>query len=220
MINSLSSQCQKLSLWVEKYTVSHCLSILVITFMKSWWVLGRDAVDRSKILASRKPSLSRPTALESQTGKSLLLVKLQFIAQDIVLKLHFRIKLKESLQLSSLVFYFPMAWLFTVPHKNNLFRGIDYATFTQCIYLEAGQPLAPILCYQYHVIDLVQSDSTVLCWREAKSMSLLFLPFDELQHLDPIWLYYTKNYILSPLDSRRNIYILMDGLINWNILYI
>lgn len=33
VINSLSSQCQKLLL--EKYTDSHCLSILVFTFMKS-----------------------------------------------------------------------------------------------------------------------------------------------------------------------------------------
>lgn len=130
-----------------------------------------------------------------------------------------RVKPKEILQLSSLVFYFPMAWLFTFPYKNSLFRGTDYATFTQCSYLEAGQPLTPILCYQYNMIDLIQSDSTVLCWRDVKSFPLLFLPFDELQHLNSICLYHTQNYILSSLDSRRNdIYILMNGLINRNIL--
>lgn len=52
-----------------KITDSHCLSILVWTFMKSWWVLKINAVDRSKILASRKSSSSWPSSLENQKEK-------------------------------------------------------------------------------------------------------------------------------------------------------
>ena len=95
VINSLSSQCQKLLL--EKCTDSHCLSILVFTFMKNWWVIERDAFDRGKILSSRKSSLSWPTSLEKQQQKSYL-SKLQFALQHIVLELVIlRTKSKETL---------------------------------------------------------------------------------------------------------------------------